>query len=276
MEPAASNTAGVIRSAHPDRVICPIPMFLLRRASDGLFYDLVKSPGFDNAYGTAFQNYVGLVLGEVLKPPSFHVTGEEPYQIAKGYRKHGVDWTVKDETANLFIECKAKRLRQDAKFIVTGSGLTDAIDALGSYIVQHYKNIIDARAGRTNWTPNDKPSFAMIVTLEDWWIFSPPIVSMLDDSVCRHLSDQAIDKAVLESVPFTVVSIDELEVGCQIMAETGIHAFLQEKANPEHRGWALSPFAFSRFPEQAKRAHRRLFADEFLGFGTGLTEGLRR
>lgn len=260
---------------HVDRVICPIPMFLLRRATDGLFYDLVNSPGFDNAYGAAFQNYVGLVLLELLKPPKFHVAAEEPYQVAKRYRKHGVDWTVGDETANLFIECKTKRLRQDAKFVVTGTGLADAMDALGSYIVQHYKNIIDALAGRTKWTPNDNPSFAVIVTLEDWWIFTPPIVAMLDESVSRHVSEEAIDNSILERVPYVVASIDELEIGCQIMAEIGIQAFLGVKADPEFRGWALSPFAITRFPEQAKKAHRRLFADEFLGFGSGLTAGLR-
>lgn len=260
--------------SHPDRVICPIPMFLLRRASDGLFYDLVNSLGFDNAYGSAFQNYVGVVLRELLKTPRFRVAAEEPYQLAKGYRKHGVDWTVGDETANIFIECKTKRLRLDAKFVVTGTGLADAMDALGSYIVQHYKNIIDALAGRTKWTPNDKPSFAIIVTLEDWWIFTPPIVKMLDESVSRRLSDEAIDKSILERVPYVVASIDELEIGCQILAETGIQPLLGVKTDPEYRGWALSPFAITRFPEQAKKAHRRLFADEFLGFGSGLSAGL--
>jgi hypothetical protein len=123
--------------SYPERAFCPIPMYMLRRASDGLFYDLVNTPGFDNAYGAAFQNYVGTVLRELLKPPKFEVLAETPYDLGKAYRKHGVDWTVIDETANLFIECKTKRLRQDAKFIVSGTGLGNAMDTLGSYVVQH-------------------------------------------------------------------------------------------------------------------------------------------
>jgi len=256
--------------AYPERAYCPIPMYMLRRVSDGLFYDLVKTPGFDNAYGAAFQNYVGIVLRELLKPPKFEVLAEAPYDLGKGYRKHGVDWTVIDETANIFIECKTKRLRQDAKFIVSGTGLSDAMDALGSYVVQHYKNIIDALAGKTKWRPNEKPSFAIIVTLEDWWIFTPPIVSLLDESVTRHLVEAGIDKSILERVPFAVASIDELEIGCQIMAETGIEPFLEMKSNAEHRGWGLSPFAMAKFPEHAARANRRLFADEFLKLGSDL------
>ena len=256
-------------TAHPERAYCPIPMYMLRRASDGLFYDLVKTPGFDNAFGAAFQDYVGIVLGTLLRPPKFEVMAETPYELGKGYRKHGVDWMVRDDTGNLFIECKTKRLRQDAKFIVTGTGLEDAMDALGSYVVQHYKNIVDALGGRTAWVPNEKPSFAVVVTLEDWWIFTPPIVKMLDDSVERRLLEAGIDKSIIERVPFAVSLIDDLEIGCQIMSETGIEPFLGLRPDPMHRGWSSSPFSTVKFPEEAKRAHRRLFADAFLNFGTG-------
>lgn len=261
--------------SYPERAYCPIPMYMLRRTSDGLFYDLVKTTGFDDAYGAAFQSYVGTVLAELLKPPKFEVLAEAPYDLGKAYRKHGVDWTVLDATANLFIECKTKRLRQDAKFIVSGTGLENAMDTLGSYVVQHYKNIVDALAAKTKWLPNEKPCFAIIVTLEDWWIFTPPIVSMLDDSVTRHLAESGIDRSILERVPFTVASIDELEIGCQIMAEIGIEPFLGMKSGAEHRGWSLSPFSIAKFPEQAARANRRLFGDEFLSFGSSLTNGSR-
>jgi hypothetical protein len=260
--------------SYPERAYCPIPMYMLRRASDGLFYDLVKTPGFDNAYGAAFQNYVGTVLREILKSPKFEVMAETPYDLGKAYHKHGVDWIVIDETANLFIECKTKRLRQDAKFIIAGTGLSNAMDTLGSYVVQHYKNITDALAGKTKWSPNEKPSFAIIVTLEDWWIFTPPIMSLLDESVARHLAESGIDRSILKRVPFAVASIDELEIGCQIMAKTGIEPFLG-KSDADERDWSLSPFSIARFPEEAAQANRRLFADEFLSLGSDLAGDFR-
>jgi hypothetical protein len=255
---------------HPERALCPLPPYLLRRVTDGLFYDLVNLPGFDNAFGDAFQNYVGMVLRELLKLPRFDVSAEESYRVGKRYRKDGVDWTVMDDTANLFIECKTKRLRLDAKFILSGTGLHDAMDALGGYIVQHYKNIIDALAGKTRWQRNERPSFALITTLEDWWIFSPPVVAALDESVERHLAKANIEKQILTRVPYAVASIDEVELGCQIIAEVGIQPFFGAKAGSEFRGWSLSPFFQQEFPEEARRANRRLFADEFWSFGSGL------
>ena len=261
-------------TAYPERAYCPIPVYMLRRVTDGLFYDLVKLPSFDNAFGSAFQTYVGAVLHAVLKPPSFAIAAEDPYQLAKGYRKHGVDWTLTDETANVFIECKTKRLRWDAKFIVSGTGLSDAMDALGGYIVQHYKNIIDAMAGRTRWTPNDRPSYALVVTMEDWSILMPDVVKMLDTSVARRFTEANLDHGLLDQVPCVVASADDLEIASQVIAQTGIQGFFGMKMDREHRGWAISPF-FSKFPNEMKRANRHLFAKEFLDFGTGLTEGLR-
>ncbi len=59
--------------AFPDRVICPIPRYLLRRASAGIFFDLVKSADFDNPFGNSFQSYIGEVIRAFCKPPSFNV-----------------------------------------------------------------------------------------------------------------------------------------------------------------------------------------------------------
>ncbi len=71
-----------------------------------------------------------------------------------------------------------------------------------------------------------------------------------------------------------VASVDDLEIAGQVIASTGIQPFLGQKSDPEHRGWAVSRFAFIEFPEEMKRANRRLFGDEFFAFGKGLTEGI--
>ena len=131
-------------------VYCPIPIYMVRGASHGLLYDLEKSPGFDNAFGAALQDYVGIVLGTLLRPPKFEVMARHLTSLGKDIRKHGVDWEVRDDNGNLSIECKTKRLRQDVKLIVTGTGLEDAMTRSG-YVVQHYKNIVDALGGRTAW-----------------------------------------------------------------------------------------------------------------------------
>src|SRR6185437_9978247 len=98
----------------PDRVLCPIPRYLLFRAISGIFYDLVRSSDFDNPYGNAFQAYVGDVIEKVFPTPGFTIFAEKPYRV--GNRKmHGIDWVVSDGTGHVPIESKTKRLTLNAK-----------------------------------------------------------------------------------------------------------------------------------------------------------------
>jgi hypothetical protein len=46
----------------PHLLHCPIPDLLMRRISHGVFYDLIKAVDFDNAYGRAYESYVGDVM----------------------------------------------------------------------------------------------------------------------------------------------------------------------------------------------------------------------
>jgi hypothetical protein len=68
---------------------CPLPDFLLRRITEGLFYDLGKSKSqfgieFGNEYGRAFERYVSHVLHEIFDLDRFlrvssHFQGEAAY-----------------------------------------------------------------------------------------------------------------------------------------------------------------------------------------------------
>jgi len=68
---------------HPNRMYCPVPDLLLRRFSTGLYYDLVKVPGFGNAFGTAFEDYVGEVLAVTYQNGSATVLKEVPYTVGR-------------------------------------------------------------------------------------------------------------------------------------------------------------------------------------------------
>jgi hypothetical protein len=248
-------------SSHPERVLCPIQTFLMRRFSEGLFYDTVVHPNFPNAVGKSFEAYIGDVLHELLGE-KFSVHGEREYWVGKN-RKDGVDWIVSDETSHIFIECKTKRLRHEAKFISDGVGLAMALDTMAGYIVQNYLNIMDALAGRTHWERDEKPIYSIIVTLEDWWIFSPPIIKIIDASIHTKMAKAGVPLKMLEEVPYIIASADEFEAAFQIMSGTGIAAYLGLKCTEEHRQQALSGFSTERFSEQLKATHRRLFEKDW-------------
>ncbi|MCK4205979.1 hypothetical protein J3U99_14475 [Brucella pituitosa] len=248
---------------HLERVICPIPSFLMRRVSDGLYYDICNEPGFDNAFGASFEVYVGEVLSMFFKEPHATVRSAASYEDGKQH-KHGIDWIVTDGTANLFIECKTKRLRLAAKFSEDNDELGKDLHKMAGFIVQTYKNILDALSGKTTWQTNELPTYPLIVTMEDWWLFSPPIVEQLDKKVHELLAAAGLDVEITDSMPYTVTSVAEIEISAQIMAKTGIAPFLAHKTDAEHRQWAISGFSSERYREELKTVNHRIFNDEWL------------
>ncbi len=232
--------------AHPDRVLCPIPSLLMRRVSEGLYYDLIEVPAFANAFGASFQTYVGEILSLSCPSPRFELLAEREYRVGKN-RKDGVDWILQDADATLFIECKTSRLRIDAKVSSDTDALEDALDRLAQAVAQHYKNIADALAGLTHWAPSGRTPYPLVVTLEDWWVFNPTIYGLLDSGVRHHLAQAGLDPDLPDKMPYTIASAAELEIASGIMARVGVERFMREKTTNEHRQWAVSPFASSVF-----------------------------
>ncbi len=205
-------------SAFPDRVLCPIVRHLACRTSGGIFYDLVKSAGFDNPFGDSFQAYVGEVIKATCPAPSFTALPEKQYYDGKD-KKHGVDWLLSDRTGHLFIECKAKRLTLNAKTLSDPVALDKDLNVMAHAIVQHYRNIEDALKSRTRWVPDGLPIYPLILTLEEWFIISPRVLEMLNNHVRRLLSEAGIDMKVLEEMPYTIASAHEFEITSQIIAQ---------------------------------------------------------
>jgi hypothetical protein len=95
-------------------VVAPIPTFLFRRFTEGVYYEICNVAGFSEAFGCSFQNYVGDVLASTIQHSRFTITPEKSYYVGKD-RKDSVDWIVSDRTGDLFIECKNKKLCLGAK-----------------------------------------------------------------------------------------------------------------------------------------------------------------
>lgn len=253
--------------------LCPVPDMLLRRVTEGLFYDLGKSKvAFGNAYGHAFESYVGDVLRAQFRGSTHRVMEETPYEVSKKL-KHGVDWIVTDSTGHLMIECKARRMKLDAKVTADGDSLDEALDELAVSIVQHYRNVDDAKKGRTHWIPDDLPVFPIIVTYEDWYVFAKHVVDRLHELVYEKLNKIGL-VVLMETSPFIVTSIAELERAGQAIAHIGIGPFCLARVEKIYRHFGLGTYAYEAFPT-VKVPYQRLFPEsdqEMLGHLSHLME----
>lgn len=247
---------------HPERVLCPIPKYMLRRASSGIFYDIVNAPGFDNPYGNSFEAYVGDVLRATCGAEQFSVRGEVPWQDSRG-TMHGVDWVLSDRTGHLYIESKTKRLSLNAKTQSDPDALDRDLLIMAKAIAQHYRNIQAVIDGRTNLQHDGLPIFPVVLTLENWLIFGPRVHEMLERHVRRLLNEAGMASQVLEDMPYTVMSASDLEIGGQIIAQVGIAPLMSNKTREETRQHVFLPYIANAYPREMQQVQWMLFRAEW-------------
>lgn len=247
--------------AIPDHVFCPVPRYLLNRVASGVFYDIVNSDGFANAYGDAFQRYVGEVISATVPTPPFRVIEEVPYAESKAKLKHGTDWIISDGTGHLFIECKAKRLSLGSKNVTDPEAVERDMAAMTQAIIQNYKNILDAKKGITTWQADELPIYPVIVTLEDWHLFGGHFTGQLHDAVVKTLVNDGIDSAIISNMPYTITSVTELESVLQVVATLGIRTVFAHKTQAEFWTWGWVGFLLEHFAEEHRKSKALLFPE---------------
>lgn len=259
---------------NPHLLHCPIPELLLIRISHGLFFDLGKIPGFNNPYGASFESYIGEVIKYIYGGRPHSLIEETPYFVDRN-KKAGTDWVLIDTSANLFIECKAKRMSIASKMTFDPTHIKKQIDVLASAVVQLYKNINDAKSGITVWKINEKPIFPLVVTMEDWYMFGSVVREMLNDAVIKKLLDIEFSISLLDTMPYHILSAEEFEVICPIWAETGINNFFQNLKNPKYSHWRAVDYAREEFPLVWANSPKYLFKDEWDQMIPKFTEAIK-
>lgn len=247
-----------------DAVACPLPTLLFWRITAGLYYALVDSSLFTQSFGNSFQQYVGEAARRAVSGGSVVVLEAQEYGTKKA-TKESADWLIFDETAVLFLECKAKRVSWDAKAALEDlRPLHNDIDQLADAVVQVYRTIADYESGQYSGLRFDpgRKIYPVIVTLENWHIFWPGIGSRLHAAVVRKLEAGKFSAEVLARLPFSVWAVTDLESGMQIVKDVGVQRYMEGKlTDPEMKEWEWYPYmtkVFGKLPPA-----KNLFSAEY-------------
>jgi len=242
-------------------LIAPIPTYVIRRFTEGVYYEICNVDGFSAAFGNSFQQYVGEALTAATTGTSISILGEQPYRVGKEL-KASVDWIATDATGTLFVECKAKKVRFAAKIALADAAILDEdLGKMAGFVVQVYKTLADAKAGLyPHWKPNDRSIYPIIVTLEDWFVFGDRICSAVNERVKAGMEAAQLDPAMLDQHPFSICSVEDLEHAAQIMAQRDIDTVIGRKVDGERRLWTLGSVLRTDFPVELKKV-RKLFPE---------------
>lgn len=246
------------------RLFCPMPTLLLWRMTEGVYFDLVPHRQlFDRNFGLAFQDLVGEVITAADQDRRLQLFPEERYGTRKRPRDTA-DWIIQDVTASIFLECKASRLKAQAKVDINDTATIDGeVDRLAGFVVQLYDTMSDALNGAyAQWKPDGRSVYPLVVTLDEWLPSGRSLIHRLEDKVREGLQERNIPLTLLEEHPFTLCSLYEFEAAARAFAFVGVEAVMGQKTAGEHHGWAMLPFLQAHFT-RAVSEKRALFEEEW-------------
>ena len=246
-------------------LVCPFPPYLFGSFTDGVYYKICKSDGFSKAFGDSFQQYVGDAANAANSQKQLSILPEAEYNVGNN-RKDSVDWIISDATAEIFVECKAKRLLLDAKVSLESAALDKDLDMMAGFIVQNYRTLMDALQGHyPHWKPSNKNIYLVVVTLEEWYIWGE-IARLLNEKVLFKMEKLGIDAAIIEKHPYIVCSMADLELAMLVMDKNGIEKVMSQKTTGEQQGWHMLSFLMNVFKNELKEireSKKPLFPEDY-------------
>ncbi|KTF31105.1 hypothetical protein [Xanthomonas vesicatoria] len=228
-----------LKMTSPQMLFCHRPGHFVRRMLSGCYFDLVGTKGFDKAFGDASEQLPGEIIAQTF--PASQITKPPKYKTSAGVR-HGADWIISDRTGHIFVECKSSRIPLQAKISPNPSDLAAGLKRLAEAIGQNYSNIQDATRGISGWDPDGLPIYSLIVTLEDWILFSPASTEALDRLTLIELKMRSIASSILKEVPYAAASIKDLPNLCVALADIGIHKFMSKWMSADRRQYLASSY----------------------------------
>jgi hypothetical protein len=81
-------------------------------------------------------------------------------------------------------------------------------------------------------------------------MFGPVMLDRLKNRVAEKLETEGLSKELVEKMPYSVMAVEDLEVGSQIIDAVGIADFYDGKlSDPQMRTWEWHGYMTERFPK---------------------------
>jgi len=229
------HTYPLIRTQKSRKLVCPVPLLLIRRVTRGVYYQLqdAYSRGgrrneFTQFFGKRlFEPYVGMHLRALA------TTAELIPEQDIGSEKT-CDWILVEGESLTLIECKALGLTFKSKALAETD---DVADDLSKRIVKAVKACERTRQAIQEGLVGlahlkGKTTRNLIVFYDDIFLFNSPLY--------RELIESELQANGLGAVPFQVCAIRELEYAVPLLQNSGLGNFLDQKlADRDHATWDI-------------------------------------
>jgi hypothetical protein len=138
------------------------------------------------------------------------------------------------------------------------------IGNMADAVVQVYKTIADYERNLYPTFPvkEGRTIFPAVVTPENWRMFGPVMLKMLEDAVIGKARDAGFKPEWVKDRPYSVFAIEDLEAGLQILDSVGVTDFMDGKLQDrEMQQWDWHAYMQARFKKYFPV--KKLFDEEY-------------
>lgn len=179
----------------------------------GVYYMLYSDSRFDNAFGTAFEDYVGEILNAFIESSNGYDVYSQEVDIARGKRR--CDWIIDQGDSFVMVECKTKRMAIGGYTVLDDDTvLIDQLGKIADAVIQTYQGYLVYKG--EGYSPavypygDSKQASICVVTLEKWYLYGTPL-EKLKEIVKDKLEEANIDPELINEVPYEVIGVDDFE-----------------------------------------------------------------
>lgn len=219
----------------------------------GIYYMLYSDRRFDNAFGTAFEDYVGEVLTKTVEGGGEYTAYPEETDPSSGKRR--CDWILEQGDEFVMVECKTKRIAIGGYTILDDDTiLIEQLGKIADAVVQTYQGYLVYKGEGYNpqvypYTSRKRASIC-VVTLEKWYLYGVPL-EKLHQIVREKLEEKDIDLSIIEEAPYEVLGVDDFE-RLAYLAKQGVsvRGMFRDHANGAEVTHEFSVYMNSRYDNQ--------------------------
>ena len=264
------QTYPLIRTQKSRKLVCPVPLLLVRRITRGIYFylqDAYSSDGVRNDFTTffgknLFEPYVGKQL-EMLAG----ITELIPEQNIGSEKT--CDWILIEGDAITLIECKSLGLTFRAKAFAE---TRDVAEDLRKRIIKAVQacertRIAIAKGSQGLERLKGKSTRNLVVLYDDIFLFNSLLY--------RELLDPELKELGLDQVPFQICTIQELEFLIPIIEARGLAHTLDEKvADKERATWDIGVYLNRLVSEGVLKTHgsNQILNDKFEELFAGIAQ----
>lgn len=216
----------------------PLPDLIVRRVTEGLYYDLVGEPALRNEIGKEFEKHCFTQLEHQL-PTNQTLLGE--FEYTRGMSPDILILDTDSKSISIIMECKSRRLPR--RVLASPNPYRDAPEVYQDIIkgiiqIWRFASDVDSNLLNDGEMSISEETVGILQTLDPWLVMDPSTTANVTNEACKVAEEKGIDPKFW--IPIAVVNVDDWEEIIENTDFSDIVRLVREMSSEKFYGYLMT------------------------------------